>query len=206
MDFVLKTAEFITSAVDPGGYPLPGPPEVAFAGRSNVGKSSLINCLTRRRKLVKVSQTPGRTQHINFFDLNRGDLYLVDLPGYGFAKVPLAVKAGWKQMVETYLEGRTTLQAVVLILDIRRDPTSEDLMLLDYLRATALRVILCVTKADKFSNNKRNSRLAKLKPVLAPYDPEFVAVSAVSGMGRERVWQRIWEFCGPEEAEGPDET
>jgi GTP-binding protein len=89
----------------------------------------LINCLVQRKKLVKVSQRPGRTQQINFFDLNQAELYLVDLPGYGFAKVPLSVKAGWRRMVEDYLEGRPTLTCVVLILDIRRDPSGDDLML-----------------------------------------------------------------------------
>ncbi len=196
MEFKLKTTQFITSAVEPGGYPDPGPPEVAFAGRSNVGKSSLINCLTRRKKLVKVSQTPGRTQQINFFDLNQGELYLVDLPGYGFAKVPKVMKASWKQMVESYLETRSTLRAVVVILDIRREPTGDDIMLLDYLKARGIPVIICVTKADKFSNNKRISRLAKLKPVLTPYDPGFVPVSALNAMGWETTWRRIWEMSG----------
>ena len=194
MAFVIKSAEFITSAVNPKGYPPPGPPEVAFAGRSNVGKSSLINCLVQRKKLVKVSQRPGRTQQINFFDLNQAEMFLVDLPGYGFAKVPLALKASWRRMVEDYLSSRPTLAGVVLILDIRRTPKDEDLMLLDYLRAHGLPTILAVTKADKLSNNQRNARLAKLKPALAPYDPKFVPVSAVTRLGRDRIWDRIGQL------------
>jgi GTP-binding protein len=196
LSYVIKSAEFITSAVAPGGYPEPGPPEVAFAGRSNVGKSSLINCLVQRKKLVKVSQRPGRTQQINFFDLNQAELFLVDLPGYGFAKVPLSVKASWRRMVEDYLEGRPTLACVVLILDIRREPSGDDRMLMDYLRARGLPTILAVTKADKLSNNKRNARLGKLKPLLSPYDPDFVPVSSVTRLGRDRLWDRIINLAG----------
>jgi GTP-binding protein len=195
LSFIIRSAEFITSAVHPKGYPEIGPPEVAFAGRSNVGKSSLINCLVQRKKLVKVSQRPGRTQQINFFDINQSELMLVDLPGYGFAKVPLSVKAGWRRMVEDYLQGRPTLSCVVLILDIRREPNADDLMLMEYLRATGLKTILAVTKSDKLSNNKRNARLAKLRPALKPYDPEFVPVSAVTRLGKDRMWERILGYA-----------
>lgn len=196
MTLVIKKVEFLTAAVNPRGYPPPGPPEIAFAGRSNVGKSSLINSLVRRKKLVRVSSRPGRTQQINFFSMNDDALRLVDLPGYGFAKVPKSVKAGWRRMVEDYLSGRQELKAVVVILDIRRDPGAEDLMLMDYLKALGVPVVIAVTKADKLSGNKRTSRLAKLRPLLAPYDPEPVPVSAVSGLGRERLWQRLMELAG----------
>ncbi len=191
-----KTAEFITTAVKSSGYPPPGPPEVAFAGRSNVGKSSLINCLTRRKKLVRVSSKPGRTQQINFFAVNDDELRLVDLPGYGYAKVPKAVKAAWRPMVEAYLAGRETLCAVVVILDIRREPSGEDLMLLDWLDSLGVPAIIAVTKADKLSKNKQNARLAKLRPILAPFDAEPTVFSATKGLGREVLWQRIWSAAG----------
>jgi len=191
MAFVLHESAFMQSAVGPGGYPEPGPPEFAFAGRSNVGKSSLINCLLRRKNLVKVSQRPGRTQQINFFALNDDALRFVDLPGYGFAKVPLAIKAGWKKMIESYLESRPTLKAVVVIVDIRREPSPDDLMLLGWLLSLGLPAVVAVTKADKLSRNQAAQRLAKLRPQLAPYDAAPVVCSAVTGQGRQELWERL---------------
>ena len=122
----IKTAQFVKSATRPGNYPPEERPEIAFAGRSNVGKSSLLNVMVQRKSLVRTSSTPGRTQLINFFDLN-GELYLVDLPGYGFAKVPMAVKKQWGPMIQTYLQSRQSLCAVVVLFDIRRVPREEDL-------------------------------------------------------------------------------
>ena len=127
----IVSAEFIKSATRPGNYPPPELAEVAFAGRSNVGKSSLINVLVNRKNLVRTSSTPGRTQLLNFFCINGDSFSLVDLPGYGFAKVPLAVKEAWGPMMRTYLETRECLKAVVFILDIRRLPREEDIQLLD---------------------------------------------------------------------------
>lgn len=192
MEFVIKTAEFITGAVNARGYPEPGPPEIAFAGRSNVGKSSLINKITNRKKLVKVSNRPGRTQQINFFSINDDQLRLVDLPGYGFAKVPLAVKKTWRVMIEEYLLNRETLAVVVVILDIRRTPNEEDLMLLDWLNAGGVNTTVAITKSDKLSNNKINARLAKLRPVLIPYDLDPVVFSAKTGRGVDKIWQRLY--------------
>lgn len=191
MDFIIKDAEFLTAAVNAKGYPEEGPPEIAFAGRSNVGKSSLINCLLRRKKLVKVSQRPGRTQQINFFDINGGELRFTDLPGYGFAKVPLSVKKGWKAMIESYLEHRPTLRAVVVILDIRREPNQEDQMLMGWLLSIGIPTIVAVTKADKLSNNKQAQRLKVLRPILQQYDAAPTPCSAQTGQGRDILWQRI---------------
>jgi GTP-binding protein len=147
---IVNTAEFITSAVKPSQYPEARYPEVAFAGRSNVGKSSLINTLVNRKRLVKTSSTPGRTQLINFFSVN-GALSLVDLPGYGYAKVPESVRSKWGPMIETYLKGRETLNAVVLILDVRRTPGIEEKNFIDWLALYHRPAILVVTKADKLS-------------------------------------------------------
>lgn len=196
MTIPIGQADFIITAVKPSGYPPPGPPEVAFSGRSNVGKSSLINTLTKRKKLVRVSGTPGRTQQINFFSINQDALRLVDLPGYGYAKVPMAVKAAWRPMVEAYLSGRETLAAVVVILDIRREPTADDFMLLDWLRSLRVTTLVAITKADKLSNNQQVSRLAKLRPALAPFDPTPTLFSALTGQGREKLWERICEAAG----------
>ncbi len=202
MKLNLANPEFITSAVKPSSYPPAGPPEIAFAGRSNVGKSSLINSLVRRKKLVKVSSTPGRTQLINFFSLDQDRVRLVDLPGYGFAKVPVKVKASWRQMVEAYLTGRETLAAVVVILDIRREPSADDLMLLDFLAAHQVPAVIVVTKADKLSNNQRASRLSKLRPKLKAYDPDFVAYSALNSLGRPEFIKRLESLLPA----GADET
>lgn len=198
MSIIIKKIEFITSAVNQKGYPPPGPLEIAFAGRSNVGKSSLLNTLVGRKKLARVSSRPGRTQQINFFDLNEGELGLVDLPGYGFAKVPLKVKAGWRKMVEDYLVERPTLGGVVVILDIRREPTGDDLMLLDFLASYDIPTIIAVTKADKLSGNKRRARLDKLRPVLSEYDPDFIPFSAPKRMGQEKLWDRLEKLELPE--------
>ena len=153
-------AKFLLSAFGKHQYPPADKPEIAFAGRSNVGKSSLINTLVNRRKLARTGSQPGRTQSINFFVLNDA-IYLVDLPGYGYAKVPLKVKASWKEMVETYLNTRPNLKAVVVILDIRRDLSQGDRDLLDWLTQHGVGIILVLTKADKMSRQQAGIRANK---------------------------------------------
>ena len=154
-------AKFLLSAFGKHQYPPADKPEIAFAGRSNVGKSSLINTLVNRRKLARTGSQPGRTQSINFFVLNDA-IYLVDLPGYGYAKVPLKVKASWKEMVETYLNTRPNLKAVVVILDIRRDLSQGDRDLLDWLTQNGVGIILALTKADKMSRQQAGIRANKI--------------------------------------------
>lgn len=187
---IVKSTIFVKSATQPGHYPEGLLPEIAFAGRSNVGKSSLINVLVNRRALVRTSSTPGRTQLLNFFDVN-GTFSLVDLPGYGFAKVPLAVKKNWGPMVRTYLEKRPNLKAVVVLFDIRRVPREEDLQLLDWLEEFSIPTIPVVTKIDKIS---RGERAKQLKPILEatglPKDA-FSLFSATSREGRDSIWARI---------------
>ena len=187
---IIRSTAFIKSATNPGNYPEASLPEVAFAGRSNVGKSTLINSLVNRRGLVRTSSTPGRTQLLNFFDIN-GEFSLVDLPGYGFAKVPLAVKKDWGPMVRTYLERREQLKGVVVLFDIRRVPREEDLDLLDWLEEFEVPTIPVITKVDKIS---RNRRAAQFKPILAatglPLEA-FSFFSALSKEGREDIWERI---------------
>ena len=151
------SAEFIKSAVWPPQYPPATLPEIAFVGRSNVGKSSLINTLVGRKNLAKTSNTPGRTQLINFFSINESMLF-VDLPGYGFAKVPQSVKKNWGEMVEAYLQERQNLALVVFILDVRRDPSGDDLSLRDWLEHYRIPYLYVLTKADKLSNNQTIAR------------------------------------------------
>lgn len=197
---IVKTAEFVKSAVRPGDYPPAEWPEIAFAGRSNVGKSSLINTLVNRRGLVRTSSTPGRTQLLNFFAVN-GSLMLVDLPGYGFAKVPLEVKRQWGPMVRTYLEGRPVLKALVLLFDLRRVPGEEDLQLLDWLEDASIPTIPVLTKVDKVGRAQRDRQL---KPILEatglPRDA-FTFFSAVTREGKDEVWARIAAALEPEEGE-----
>lgn len=187
---IIKSADFVKSATRPAHYPEEGFPEVAFAGRSNVGKSSLINVLVNRKALVRTSSTPGRTQLLNFFNINN-TFCLVDLPGYGFAQVPLSVKKEWGPMVRTYLSGRRRLKAVVLLFDIRRVPREEDIQLLDWLEEFAIPTIPVLTKVDKVG---RGQRERQIRPILEatglPLDA-FTLFSATTREGRDEIWQRI---------------
>jgi GTP-binding protein len=184
---------FIKSAVKPADYPPIDLPEIAFAGRSNVGKSSLINVLVERKALVRTSSTPGRTQLINFFNVTGVpySLTLVDLPGYGYAKVPLDVKKQWGPMMERYLSGRESLRGVVLILDIRRIPSDEDLQMLDWLRSYQRRPIIVLTKCDKVTRNERAKQTAAIAAKLQMDKTLLVHFSALSKDGRNAVWQAI---------------
>ncbi|AQM60956.1 MULTISPECIES: ribosome biogenesis GTP-binding protein YihA/YsxC [Clostridium] len=148
----IKQSEFIISAVKKSQYPIDQRVEIAFVGRSNVGKSSIINALTNRKKLAKVSQTPGKTRLINFFLINN-DFYLVDLPGYGYAKVSKAEKASWGETIERYLNGREELKRVVLLVDSRHKPTADDIMMHEWIKHYGYDVIVVATKSDKLSNN-----------------------------------------------------
>jgi len=188
--------EFLTSAFKEGQYPPADRPEIAFAGRSNVGKSSLINVLVNRKKLARTSSTPGRTQSINFFRFGEA-LYLVDLPGYGFARVPVKVKQSWRQMVETYLENRETLKAVVVILDIRRDPAAGDIDLLHWLNHYQIAPIIVLTKADKLSRQQARQRAGLIAGELAGMSPdEPILFSAKTRQGREEIWKQVRASAG----------
>lgn len=186
----INSATFIKSAVKRVQYPEGDLPEIAFAGRSNVGKSSLINVLVNRKSLVRTSSTPGRTQLINFFDVNN-QFTLVDLPGYGFAKVPLAVKKQWGPMVEAYLSSRANLRGVVLILDIRREPGDEDQQMLQWLRAYNIPAVLVVTKCDKVSKNERARQSAVIARTLGVEGGELNFFSALSKDGRDAIWDKL---------------
>jgi GTP-binding protein len=189
----IKTAEFIKSAVRPRHYPPEQFPEVAFAGRSNVGKSSLINCLVQRKKLVRVSQTPGLTQTINFFLIN-GLFYLVDLPGYGYAKVPMSVRAQWGVMVESYLTTRQSLRGMVQIMDIRRPPTPDDLQLWQWTREQAIPAIPVLTKADKISSAKQTSQVALAAASLSVDPSDIVVFSSTTRLGRQELLVRLLQW------------
>ena len=186
----ILSAEFVTSATKPDQYPPVKHPEMAFAGRSNVGKSSLINTLVNRKRLVKTSSTPGRTQLINFFDINNL-ITFVDLPGYGYAKVPTAVRKKWGPMIETYLSGRVSLKGVVVILDIRRIPRQEEHELIDWLKYFSIVGILVLTKTDKLSKTKRLKQHLAIAEALAVDPDKLILFSAKSRQGRDAVWDAI---------------
>ncbi|HON58376.1 MAG TPA: ribosome biogenesis GTP-binding protein YihA/YsxC [Smithella sp.] len=187
----ITRAEFIKSARWPRQYPPATMPEIAFVGRSNVGKSSLINALAGRKNLAKTSNTPGRTQLINFFAINE-KMFFVDLPGYGFAKVPLSVKKDWGKMIETYLRERRSLCLVVFILDIRRDPREDDLSLLNWLEHYRIPCLYVLTKSDKLSGNQANTRQRAIEKALGP-SSRAVLFSAKTKKGKDEVLQFIDE-------------
>jgi GTP-binding protein len=190
--------DFIKSALHESHYPPGDKPEVAFAGRSNVGKSSLINALVNRKKLAKTSATPGRTQTINFFSVDNR-FYMVDLPGYGYAAVAREVKKTWGKMIETYLRKRTNLKAVVVILDIRRDPSSGDMDLMRWLKEYGRRPILVLTKADKLSRHQAFSRARLISDSLKWISEDTPTLfSAKTREGRQGVWNKIMQATGIE--------
>jgi len=187
---IIRSAKFICSAVTPEQYPPADLPEVAFAGRSNVGKSSLINKILNRKKLVRTSKTPGRTQLLNFFEINEVCRF-VDLPGYGYAKVPAEVQKRWRPMVETYLTSRSNMRGMVLLLDIRREPSKEDLNLWLWLQTMSIKVVTVITKVDKLSKNKRNKQMAAIARSLGCKTEELIKFSAMTGEGKEQLWKEL---------------
>jgi GTP-binding protein len=189
-------ARFVTSAFQQKQYPPADRPEIAIAGRSNVGKSSLINTLVQHRNLAKTSGRPGRTQSINFFLVNAA-MYLVDLPGYGYARVPIKVKASWKQMVEAYLTTRPNLKGVVVILDIRRELSPGDNDLLAWLKHHKVTVILALTKADKISRQQAKTQAGRIFQACSSYSPLGpVLFSSKTRAGRGELWEHIGRAAG----------
>lgn len=192
----ILSAEFVKTATLPVHYPDPLGPEIAFAGRSNVGKSSLINVLTNRNNLAKASRTPGRTQAVNFFLVN-GQLSFVDLPGYGFAKVPEKLRISWGPMVETYLRERNNLMLLIMILDVRRDLRDEDRNFLMWMEENELPWQMVLTKADKLSKNQAMGRrriIEEQAGISGLQKP--LLFSALSGQGKDQLWGIIKEAAG----------
>ena len=187
---IIKSAEFVTSAVKPSQYPPAVLPEIAFAGRSNVGKSSLINTLVNRKRLVKTSSTPGRTQLINFFNINQ-KFSFVDIPGYGYAKVPASVKKKWGPMIETYITTRKTLKGVVLIMDLRRTPGPEEMNMLDWLNHHGIPSVPVLTKSDKLSKTRQQKQLKEISNTLSADKDNFILFSAKSRQGKDEVWDAV---------------
>ena len=192
-------AKYVASAVRADQYPQPALIEAAFIGRSNVGKSSLINSLCRRNGLARVSSTPGKTQTINFYNINDA-MYLVDLPGYGYAKASEEVKAKWGKMIENYLHTSKKLQAVFLLIDIRHDPSANDKMMYDWMVYQGFTPIIIATKLDKIKRSQIQKNVKaireglKVKPgtVIIPFSSE-------TKQGRDELWEVIDSFVLPQE-------
>jgi len=192
---IIKSAEFVKSAVKPSQYPSMALPEIAFTGRSNVGKSSLINTLVNRKNLVKTSSTPGRTQLINFFIINK-IISFVDLPGFGYAKVPDSIKKTWGPMIETYLKTRKTLKGVVLIMDIRRIPGMLELNFIEWLHYYNIPCIKILTKSDKLSKVKQKNQYLAIAKALSLNKENLILFSAKSRLGKDDVWKAIEALIG----------
>ncbi len=199
----IERAEFITSAADKRGWIRAEAPEIAIAGRSNVGKSALINALTRRKKLAKTSGTPGKTQLINFFRIDDA-FVLVDLPGYGFAKVPIPVKKKWRRMVDQYLREREALRGVIVLIDSRRGAKEMDLDLLEWLAEADLPACLVLTKTDKLKQAERKKAADGLIETLMKGGDRFgrwsgpILTSAEKGWGRKELLAQLDEWLGGE--------
>jgi GTP-binding protein len=188
------SADFLTTATEPRGYPNTPAPEIAFVGRSNVGKSSMINKLSMRKKLVRVSNTPGRTKTLNFFDVHlehKGKsrtVRLCDLPGYGFAKASKSERAQWQSMISTYLETRRDLKVIVCIIDAEVGPTSDDLKMLDYLVNQKPKLLVAATKIDRLNLARRKPRILELQRTLELPEGAVVGFSSHEEIGRGEMW------------------
>jgi len=187
---IIRKAEFVTSAVEESGYPDWNLPEIAMAGRSNVGKSSLLNSLCNRKGLARVAAAPGKTRLVNFFNIN-DELSMVDLAGYGYARVAKTTKASWGPMIENYLRSREQLQLIILLLDIRHDPSEEDKMMELWLKDSGRNYAIALTKADKLTRQEQNMRVAHFTAILSPSSCGIYPVSAEKRTGIDELWQLI---------------
>ncbi|HMF99865.1 MAG TPA: ribosome biogenesis GTP-binding protein YihA/YsxC [Gemmatimonadaceae bacterium] len=188
---IIRNVEFIGGMAEKHGWRPDSPlPEVAFAGRSNVGKSSLLNSLVRRKSFARVSRTPGRTREINFFRINNG-FVLVDLPGYGYARVSKEKKSEWRPMIESYLRRTTQLRGIVLLLDIRREPSEDDRAMLDFLAEVEVPTIVALTKTDKLSKAAARERAGEIARALALETEQIIPFSAQTGEGRVELLEAI---------------
>jgi GTP-binding protein len=192
----IHKAELIISCANASQFPDTGLPEVAFLGRSNVGKSSLLNSLVQRKKLARTSSTPGKTRLIHFFHVQYGkaELILVDLPGYGWAKVPRKERDSWQRLVESYLAERPELRAAMLLQDLRRDLSEDETLLLAWLAERDVPSMVVLTKVDKLKPKKRKSKIASLRKELGDAAQAVLPTSSHSGDGIEALWRQIYEM------------
>ncbi|MBO2943958.1 YihA family ribosome biogenesis GTP-binding protein [Paenibacillus sp. F411] len=187
----VNQAEFVISAVRPEQYPDDALPEIALAGRSNVGKSSLINTLITRKNLARTSSTPGKTQHLNYYRIENG-LYFVDVPGYGYAKVSKTQRAAWGAMIERYMLERDVLKLVLLVVDLRHPPSKDDVSMYDWLQHYDRPICVVATKADKIPRSRWQKHIKVVKETLGfRKDHQLVMFSSETGMGKDELWSII---------------
>ncbi len=193
----VKTAEFILGAASLKQLPRGGLPEIALAGRSNVGKSSLLNRLMGRKSLARISRTPGKTRELNLYLIDR-TFIIVDLPGYGFAKVPPSMKERWAKLIEGYLHEREELAGIVHLVDVRHPPTADDVQMHEWIKHFRVPALIAATKADKITRSKRATAQKTIKDALTPDDATpIVLFSATTGEGTKEVWAWLMQFAGP---------
>lgn len=186
----VHSVHFKTAVYDPEKLPKDGMPQIAMVGRSNVGKSTLINSVLRRKKLAHVSQTPGKTRAVQFYEVN-GRFYVVDLPGYGFAKVSKTEREAWGALVQGYLESDSPIARLFLLLDVRRDPSTEDQQMREWLESAGIAWSVVLTKCDKLSNNKRNNQKRAIAKALGLEPADLFESSAQTGRGLEELRSEI---------------
>lgn len=188
---IVQDVKFLKSALYAKDFPKDRRPEIAFIGRSNVGKSSLLNALLKRKGLAKTSSTPGKTQTLNFFDVN-GKIYFVDLPGYGYAKVPKSMKDAWNQCMVDYLQDRESLQLIVALMDGRHKPNAHDLQMMDLLEEAERPTLIVATKVDKLKQSERKKNIRSIESTLELQEKGCVLpFSSVSREGVKELWQVI---------------
>lgn len=201
---VIRHLEFLGGMAKAGGWrPEPGPPEIAFSGRSNVGKSSLLNALVRRKAFARVSKTPGRTREINFFGVNRA-FVLADLPGYGFARISKERQGEWVHLIGGYLRENPNLRGVVQLLDARRDPTDDDMRMFDMLAEIGVPTLVVMTKIDKLSSRERGERLRALAAKCGVEEDQVIPCSAVTGEGRDDLAASLAALLEQSQSTEPD--
>ncbi len=196
---IIKNAQFVTSVASDKNILDTGLPEIAVAGKSNVGKSSFINFITNNSKLAKTSKEPGRTRLVNYFACNNNEFMLVDLPGYGFARVSDAEKAKWGTLIEGYLQNSKSLRSVFVLLDIRRTPSDDDTMMINYLHHYCIPMTIIATKADKLSKNELAKNTRTLAQSLAVGIGNIIVTSSFKKTGKEAVFARIEEMIAERE-------
>lgn len=189
----INKASFVISAVSNSQYPNDNLPEIALAGRSNVGKSSFINTLINRKNLVRTSSKPGKTRTLNFYHINDA-FYFVDVPGYGYAKVSRTERNKWGKMIEEYIETRESLKVVVLILDIRHEPSKEDLQMINYLQYYEIPILIIATKMDKISKTKQAQYVSKMNNYLQDESIEVIPFSSITKENKNKIWKRLKSY------------
>jgi len=190
MDFNIQATEFVKSAASRKDLLQTAMPQAAFAGRSNVGKSTVLNCLCRRKNLARVSATPGKTAHVNYFSVDK-KAYLVDLPGYGFARVSDDEKKRWAKLMDDYFTDNTSLKLVVLLVDIRHEPTEDDKIMLDYARQTGYPYIVVANKVDKLNKSEIEPAVVRVGMTLNVPRDRIIVFSGAKGIGRDELLAQL---------------